>query len=235
MLREREHRPEIEILRPLDQGLDAGDLRIAESLQKLCARLLRIGADALPAVAGANVLDLHQSAHVHLALVGGEEGGEEHAASGEVDGGAFEVDLKVLLDGSEAEGVRDAGVGPFTLWVDVLEAGRGVDAITAHEQISGCGAAVFEFEGDFVLRLFDCGGAFAAGEGDVLVLLHCCQDALQCITAGDTQGLVWWIADAFAFGASEVRLGQFAGVDVEDLEVVDCAAIVVRADDGEGA
>lgn len=234
MLRQRENRPEEEVLRLLDQRDDTGDLRIAKALHDIGADLLRIRARSLPAVARLQLRQLHQRAHVHAVLLRVVVAGQQHAAAREVDGRALEVHGEIGLDGREAEGVAEPRVARFALRVDVLEARDGVDSVAAHEQVAVGGAAVFEGDGDVFGGLFDVHRALAAGQGDVLVLPHGGEDAFEGVAAGDAEGFVGRVADAFAFGAAEVGGCEACGVDVEDFEVVDCAAIVSFADDGKG-
>lgn len=159
--------------------------------------------------------------------------GQQHAAAGKVDSSAFEVHREVGLDGCEAEGVAEAGVSGFALWVDVFEASDRVDTVAAHQQVGSGGATVFKSKSYVLGRLFDLGCSLSAGEGDVLVLFYSSQDAFQSISTGDAEGFVGRVADAFAFWAAEVGGGEAGGVDIEDFQVVDCAAVVSLADDWE--
>ena len=235
VLRQSEDRPQEEILRLLDQRLDAGDLGITETLQNIRADLLLVRARRLPAVARLQLRQLHQRADVDRVLLRVVVAGEQHAAAGEVDGGALEVHGEVGLDGREAEGVAEARIGGFALGLDVLQARDGVDAVAAHEQVGAGGAAVFEGESDFVGGLFDVYRALAAGKSDVLVLLNSGQDTFQGVATGDSQGLVGRVADALAFWTAEVGGSESGGVDVEDLKVVDCSAIVSFTDDRQSS
>lgn len=115
----------------------------------------------------------------------------------------------------------------------MLQACDRVNAITAHEQVRGGRAAVLECESDVFLRFFDLGRALAAGEGDVLLLLYSRQDTLEGITASNTQGLVGWVANAFSIWSAKVGCGESGGVNIEDLQIVNFAAIISFADDRE--
>lgn len=216
MLRQREHRPQEKVLRLLDQRLNTRDLRIAKPLHDIRADLLGVRASGFPAIARLQLGQLHQRAHVHRVLLRVVVAGQQHAPAGEVDGRALEVHGEVGLDGGEAEGIAQARVGGFAFGVDVLQAGDGVDAITTHEQVSADGLAVFESEGDVLGGFFDVDGALAAGHGDVLLGFDGGEHAFESVAAGDAEGFVGWVADAFAVWAAEVRCGEAGGVDVED-------------------
>lgn len=216
MLRQRENWPQEKVLRLLNQRLDARDLRIAEPVHDICADLLGVSASSFPAIAGLQLGQLHQRADVHRVLLRVVVAGQQHAAAGEVDSRALEVHGEVWLDRSETKSIAEARVGGFALGVNVLQAGDGVDAITTHEQVCADGLAILESEGDVLGCLLDVDGALAAGQGDVLLLLDGGQDALEGVAAGDAEGFVGWVADAFAVWAAEVGGGEAGGVDVED-------------------
>jgi len=163
MLRQREHRPQEEVLRLLNQRLDTSNLRIAEPIHDVRADLLGVSPRGLPAIARLQLGQLHQRTHVHRVLLRVVVAGQQHAAAGEVDSGALEVHGEVWLDGSEAESVAEARIRRFALGVDVLQAGDGVDAVAAHEQVGADRLAIFESEGDGFGGFFDLDCALAAG------------------------------------------------------------------------
>jgi len=216
MLRQRENRPQEEVLRLLNQRLNAGDLRIAEPVHDVRADLLGVGTRSLPAIARLQLGQLHQRADVHRVFLRIVVAGQQHATAGEVDSRALEVHGEVWLDGGETESIAQARVGRFALGIDVLQASDGVNTITAHEQVRADRLAILESEGDVLGCLLDVDGALAAGQGDVLLLLDGGQDALEGVAAGDAEGFVGWVADAFAVWAAEVGGGEAGGVDVED-------------------
>lgn len=67
------------------------------------------------------------------------------------------------------------------------------------------------------------------------MLIYGCEHAFESIATGDAEGLVGRISDSLAIRATEVGGCEACGVNVKDLKVVDCAAIISLADNGKSA